>query len=59
MNFQRHAWEVEERSSLDLVDLPNPRFVCFHFYGFVHFQYSVNYDRSGGGPVILALIGFG
>ena len=29
------------------------------FYGFVHFQYSLNYDRSDCGAVILALIGFG
>ena len=41
------------------IDSSNTRFGCFHFYGFVHFQYSLNYDRSGGGAVILALIGFG
>ena len=41
------------------VEFSNNRFVRFHFCGFVHCQYSLNYDRSGGGAVILALIGFG
>ena len=41
------------------IDSSNTRFGCFHFYGFVHFQYSLNYDRSDCGAVILALIGFG